>query len=924
MARILSDDSNLLHSWSFFKNFKENILSSILIEKLNLLILGTSDTNKLILVDTSDNYKIIADYRITNVEDTTDSFASVLCMESYADKYLFVGCSDSLIRIYKVTNTSLQLLNTVYSTMDVGDILSLKYLEQYDTLVIGTQRCCLLYVTDILESKKINNTLKEINSGESAIADENDHISRLPSKRYDKFFDSFGPTGNKSTVSTRSLSNATQDDVTFQSMNIIQVPQENIINFAHNGFIYCMDTYTDTTDFNSPKQYLITSAGDGLTKRWIMDIDTKVLHLKNVIDINDDITGYGFSDDEEEKENDAVISQFIKYPLLFQGISEMRINVISLLTDRLIETIDLNEVNDSNEVVANGESLLHAIKASSINDSILFIAANDNVYQYNLEGFGSSKGDENAELLDHKVVKRRGSLVPDVKIKHFIRFIRSQIKNQILNICVDGNKLAVFESDGTVYLFDLSDVLIPESESPALNEAELVAISKENNVLTDNDLYHKSEILIKDLSKLISFKTTAENKQQIHACASYLQSLLNRLHANVEVFPNSINGTPIIKATFAANSKSIQNTRNKKNVLIYAHYDVVPSSESDNEFQLFVKDGFLQGRGVSDNKGPIISMIHGISELAEAQNLKNNVVFIFEGCEESGSVGFEETLKSNPKLTQSVDYIIMANSYWIGNKYPCLNYGMRGVLNLEISVEGIRDLHSGTDGGIFSETTKDLMFLISNLIDYRKNTLNVPGFVEDLNNQELCKNEINFFNDIIATGEGGVSLETLINKWTKPSFSITSMNGSSEKSIVPKEANITLSIRTVPTQKSVSILKNLIIEKIKKDFDSLNSSNKLKFEVLNEAEPWLGDFNDRIYKIASEELKSIWKNKVLLIREGGSIPTLKILERMHPTAKIMILPNGQASDNAHLQGEKFRLENFFNLKTSVKNIVNRL
>jgi len=268
-------------------------------------------------------------------------------------------------------------------------------------------------------------------------------------------------------------------------------------------------------------------------------------------------------------------------------------------------------------------------------------------------------------------------------------------------------------------------------------------------------------------------------------------------------------------------------------------------------------------------------MIHGISELAEAQNLKNNVVFIFEGCEESGSVGFEETLKSNPKLTQSVDYIIMANSYWIGNKYPCLNYGMRGVLNLEISVEGIRDLHSGTDGGIFSETTKDLMFLISNLIDYRKNTLNVPGFVEDLNNQELCKNEINFFNDIIATGEGGVSLETLINKWTKPSFSITSMNGSSEKSIVPKEANITLSIRTVPTQKSVSILKNLIIEKIKKDFDSLNSSNKLKFEVLNEAEPWLGDFNDRIYKIASEELKSIWKNKVLLIREGGSIPSNK-------------------------------------------------
>lgn len=924
MARILSDDSNLLHSWSFYKNFKENILSSLLIEKLNLLILGTCDTNKLILVDTSDNYKIIADYKITNVEDTTDSFASVLCMESYNDKYLFVGCSDSLIRVYKVTNTALKLLHTIYSTMDVGDILSLKYLEQYDTLVIGTQRCCLLYVTDLLESKKMNNNLKTINSGDSAIIEEQDHINKLPSKRYDKFFDSIGPTGNKSTVSARSMSNSTQDDFTIQSMNIIQVPQENIINFAHNGFIYCMDTYIDTTEINSPKQYLITSAGDGLTKRWIMDIETKCLHLKNVIDINDDITGYGFSDDEEETENDAVISQFVKYPLLFQGISEMRINVISLLTDRLIETVDLTQATDSNEVVSKEESLLHAIKASSSNDSILFIAANDNVYQYNLDGFAPSKDEQSEEGVEQTLMKRRGSMVSDLKIKPFIRFIRSQVKNQILNICVDKNKLTVLESDGTVYLFDLSDVLNPETETSELNEEEKAAISKANSAITETDLYHKSEVLIKDLSKFISFKTTSENKQQIHACASYLQSLLNRLHANVEVFSNSINGTPIIKATFTANNKSVATNHDKKNVLIYAHYDVVPSSVSDTEFQLFVKDGFLQGRGVSDNKGPIISMIHGISELAEANNLNNDVVFIFEGCEEVGSVGFEETLRSNPQLTQSVDYIIMANSYWIGNKYPCLNYGMRGVLNLQISVEGKRDLHSGTDGGIFSETTKDLMFLMSSLIDYRKNTLNVPGFVENLDKQEICENEMNFFNDIIATGEGDVTLETLINKWTKPSFSITSMNGSSEKSIVPKEANITLSIRTVPAQKSVFILKNLIIKKIQEDFNSLNSDNKLKLEVLNEAEPWLGDFKDRIYKIASEELKAIWKNEVLLIREGGSIPTLKILERMHPTAKIMILPNGQASDNAHLQGEKFRLENFFNLKTSVKNIVNRL
>lgn len=917
MARILSDNNNLLHSWSFYQNMKENILSSLLIEKLNLLILGTSDTNKLILVDTSENYKIITDYRITNVEDTTDSFASVLCMESYKDKYLFVGCSDSLIRVYKISSSSLHLLHTIYSTMDVGDILSLKYLDQYDTLAIGTQRCCLLYVTDLLKSSKTNDLSAEITSSESAIMDENAHINRLPSKRYDKFFDSIGPTGNKSTVSTRSLSNVTQDDATFQSMNIIQVPKENIVNFAHNGFIYCMDTYTEKKDSTYQTQYLITSAGDGLTKRWIMEDNT--LYLKNVIDINDDITGYGFSDDDEEKENDAVISQYIKFPLLFQGISDMRINVISLLTDRLIETINLSELNVFDDALSKDDSWPHAIKASSINDNILFIAANDNVYQYILDAV-EIDGEEEHEITDQRL-SRRGSLVSDTQIKPFIRSIRSEVNSQILNICIDGNKLSVLESDGNVYLFDLSDTLKSNTTKSVLNEDDIAAFNHKNTI-GENDPNHNSETLIKDLSKFISFKTTAENKQQIHSCASYLHTLLSRLHATVEIFPNSLNGTPVLKATFHSNSEQLPNSC--KNVLIYAHYDVVPSSVSDSEFHLFVKDGFLQGRGVSDNKGPIISMIHGISELYDAKKLNNNVVFIFEGCEEIGSIGFEETLKSHVELQEKFDYIIMSNSYWIGNKYPCLNYGMRGVLNLQISVEGKRDLHSGTDGGIFFETTKDLMFLMSNLIDYKNNTLNVPGFAEELKTQDLCKDETKFFNDIIATGEGNVTLETLIHKWTKPSFSITSMNGSFEQSIVPKEANITLSIRTVPTQKSVSCLKKLITEKIQEDFKALNSDNTLKLQVLNEAEPWLGDFKDRIYKIASEELKSIWKNDVLLIREGGSIPTLKILERMHPTAKIMILPNGQASDNAHLQGEKFRLENFFNLKTCVKNIVNKL
>lgn len=243
---------------------------------------------------------------------------------------------------------------------------------------------------------------------------------------------------------------------------------------------------------------------------------------------------------------------------------------------------------------------------------------------------------------------------------------------------------------------------------------------------------------------------------------------------------------------------------------------------------------------------------------------------------------------------------------------------------MKISVSGSRALHSGTDGGLGFETTKDLIMIVNNLIDTKNGSLNVPGFF-DSSTSSLSSEELKLFEAIVATKEGNVTLDSLISKWTKPSASITCMEGSSGITIVPKDASIVLSIRTVSTQKSLKEIEAMILNYVNTYFESLGSDNKLTIKILNEAEPWLGDFSNNIYQIAMEELQNVWKTKkVLLIREGGSIPTIKILERLHPNAQLMVLPNGQASDNAHLPGEKFRLENFFNLKTLLKNIIPRL
>jgi di- and tripeptidase len=53
----------------------------------------------------------------------------------------------------------------------------------------------------------------------------------------------------------------------------------------------------------------------------------------------------------------------------------------------------------------------------------------------------------------------------------------------------------------------------------------------------------------------------------------------------------------------------------------------------------------LYGRGVSDDKGPVLAMACAAANLLRQRQLGVDVVFLIEGEEESGSVGFRDTVK---------------------------------------------------------------------------------------------------------------------------------------------------------------------------------------------------------------------------------------------------------------------------------------
>lgn len=68
-------------------------------------------------------------------------------------------------------------------------------------------------------------------------------------------------------------------------------------------------------------------------------------------------------------------------------------------------------------------------------------------------------------------------------------------------------------------------------------------------------------------------------------------------------------------------------------------------------FRMISKDGYLYGRGTSDNKGPVLAMIFAVKEFLDrhegeqAGGLPVNLAFVFEGEEEIGSPGLEDAVK---------------------------------------------------------------------------------------------------------------------------------------------------------------------------------------------------------------------------------------------------------------------------------------
>lgn len=80
------------------------------------------------------------------------------------------------------------------------------------------------------------------------------------------------------------------------------------------------------------------------------------------------------------------------------------------------------------------------------------------------------------------------------------------------------------------------------------------------------------------------------------------------------------------------------------------HYDVIPAPPEgwhSAPFTLTGRNGYLHGRGVTDDKGPIIAVACAAAELLSRRALEVDLIFLIEGEEETGSHGFRAAVQKH-------------------------------------------------------------------------------------------------------------------------------------------------------------------------------------------------------------------------------------------------------------------------------------
>ena len=427
----------------------------------------------------------------------------------------------------------------------------------------------------------------------------------------------------------------------------------------------------------------------------------------------------------------------------------------------------------------------------------------------------------------------------------------------------------------------------------------------------DKYLETNLDISIAELSKLCAQPSVAAQNWGLEECAELVGDMLAARGFGVQVIPTG--GAPVVFAERKGLSA--------KTLLFYNHYDVQPPEPLElwesPTFEPDLRDGKLFARGVSDDKGHIISRLYAIDALLDEDGeLPCNIKFIIEGEEETSSIHLHDFVEENQELL-AADACIWEFGGVDFRDVPMQYLGMRGICYVELSVEtAIMDMHSGLGGTIMPNAAWRLVWALASLKGPDER-IRLPGHYDKVKPPSERDRQLmaalpdpadeytqRYRVDHFLKGvSGGVELR--LAEVFEPSCTIcgfkSGYQGAGSKTVQPATASAKVDFRLVPDQTPEDVLISL------RNHLDAQGFNDVEITYLGGEPPARTDPDDPFVKLVVDTAEPVYGKPMEIVPMiGGSGPNYPFIH--HLKLPVVTAGVGDPGSHAHAPNENMRLD----------------
>ncbi len=418
---------------------------------------------------------------------------------------------------------------------------------------------------------------------------------------------------------------------------------------------------------------------------------------------------------------------------------------------------------------------------------------------------------------------------------------------------------------------------------------------------------------IEDLRRLVRIPSVAAQRQGIPQAAQAVTDLLRGAGGRVTVLDHE-GASPVVTAEFEG--------RSPRTLLFYNHYDVQPAEPLEEwtvpPFDVTEREGLLLGRGVSDNKGDLMTRIAALRALnASRGGLPCRVKFVVEGEEEIGSVHFGVITRANQDLLRA-DACIWEYGERDHKERMHIVCGMKGLCYLQLEAAAAQvDLHSSL-GAIIEGATFRLVWALSTFKD-QTGRVQIPGHYDRVRRPTPLEEEImrQIPADVVEDTQrqvgvsrliGGVDGQEAVRQLLfTPTCTICGIWGGytmeGSKTVLPRVARAKVDFRLVPDQDPQEVARN-----VRRHLDAHGFSD-IEITVLGAEFPWRTDLSDPFVRLVREAVVEATGRTLL------TYPTSAGTGPMFDLGPVLGIPlvsvgGGYWNGRAHAPDENVRLSDF--------------